>query len=75
MVGSGNIVVVSIRGVFGSSNRVAIVVSVRGMVDSSNRVVVSVGGTIGSSNKVVSGRGMIGSNHRSRYGWWWQYSC
>ena len=74
MVGSGNIVVVSVRGVF-SSNRVAIVVSVRGMVISSNRVVVSVGGMIGSSNRVVSGRGMIGSNHRSRYGWWWQYSC
>ena len=44
MVGSGNIIVVSVRGVVGSSNRVAIVVSVRGMVDSSNRVVVSVGG-------------------------------
>ena len=74
MVGSGNIVVVSVRGVF-SSNRVAIVVGVRGMVISSDRVVVSVGGTIGSSNKIVSGRGMIGSNHRSRYGWWWQYDC
>ena len=74
MVGSGNIVVVSVRGVF-SSNRVAIVVGVRGMVISSDRVVVSVGGTIGSSNKIVSGRGMIGSNHRSRYGWWWQYNC